>query len=463
MKMKHHLLESKSLFSLLRILVLLFPVSVYAQVNETQRRPNVILIYSDDQGWADLGVYGSPDLYTPNLDQLARKGVRFNQFYSASPVCSPSRAAVLTGRFPQRAGLPGNASSHLGEAGMPGHQYTLAEMFKDAGYRTGHVGKWHVGYDEETTPRAQGFDYSFGFMGGVIDNYSHFFYWDGPNRHDLWRNDQRLYRDGEYFPDLMVDEASTFLNQHQEEPFFLYFAINIPHYPLQPEKKWLDYYREKGVATPRDMYGAFVSTMDERIGMLLSELDRLGLTENTIVIFQADQGFSEEERTFGGGGSAGELRGSKFSLFEGGIRVPAIISWPEIIPADQVRDQFSANIDWFPTLAEYCEITLPKRKIDGKSLIGIIQGKESQSNHDVFYWKSGSRDGLPQWAIREGPWKLLHNPIQADQDELNADRFFLVNLDSDPSEQKNLSDSQPEVVARLKSLFERWEVEVEKK
>src|SRR5690606_15034616 len=146
---------------------------IFAQTPGDDRKPNVILIYSDDQGWADLGVYGSPDLQTPHLDSLASRGVRFTQFYSASPVCSPSRASVLTGRYPQRAGLAGNASSHEGDAGMPGHQYTLAELFKDAGYQTGHVGKWHVGYSEETTPNAQGFDHSFGFMGGVIDNYSH--------------------------------------------------------------------------------------------------------------------------------------------------------------------------------------------------------------------------------------------------------------------------------------------------
>jgi len=435
-------------------------IGLKAQTQSANKKPNVILIYSDDQGWADLGTYGSKDLYTPALDSLAHSGVRFTQFYSASPICSPSRASVLTGRYPQRAGLPNMASSQEGDEGMPSAQYTLGELFKDAGYATGHIGKWHVGYTPETMPNAQGFDYSFGFMGGCIDNYSHFFYWAGPNRHDLWRNGKEIYEPGRYFPDLMVDEASTFMDQNKEKPFFLYFAINLPHYPLQGEKKWLDYYKEKGVSSPRDKYAAFISTMDEKIGLLLNKLKTLGLADNTIVIFQSDQGFSEEERTFGGGGSAGIYRGSKFSLFEGGVRVPAIISWPGHIPENKVRNQLAANIDWFPTLAEYCAIALPDRKIDGKSLARVIKEEQHPSPHDTFYWKSGGGRDNPQWAIRQGDWKLLHNPTQAKKQELDDDSFFLVNLREDPSEKNNLSKRYPKVVTKLKDQYEHWLAEV---
>jgi arylsulfatase A-like enzyme len=194
-------------------------------------------------------------------------------------------------------------------------------------------------------PNQQGFDYSFGFMGGCIDSYSHFFYWSGPNSHDLWRNGTEIWEDGKYFPDLIVDEAGKFLEENKSGPFFMYFAVNMPHYPLQGEQKWRDYYKD--LPSPRRMYAASVSTMYEKIGLLLKKVDDLGLTDNTIIIFQADQGYSKEERTFGGGGYAGAHRGSKFSVFEGGVLAPAMISWPGHIPVNEVRDQFSTNIDWF--------------------------------------------------------------------------------------------------------------------
>lgn len=301
---------------------------------------------------------------------------------------------------------------------MPGSQYTMGELFKDAGYKTAHIGKWHVGYTKDTEPNAQGFDYSFGFMGGCIDNYSHFFYWDGPNRHDLWRNGTEIYEPGKFFADMMVDEAGKFMAENKSGPFFMYWAINNPHYPLQGKKKWLDYY--KNLPSPRDKYAASISTMDEDIGALLKKVDELGLRDNTIIVFQSDQGFSREERTFGGGGSAGQYRGSKFSLFEGGVRVPAFISWPKHIEANGVRNQVAANIDWYPTLAEYCGIKLPSRKLDGASLVPIIKSTEAKTQHSVFNWQSGGGKNNPQWSVLDGDWKLIHNPFEAKKEELNA-------------------------------------------
>ena len=273
---------------------------------DSPSQPNVILIYADDQGTIDAGCYGAKDLLTPHLDELAVRGIRWTQFYSAAPVCSPSRAAVLTGRYPQRAGLAGNAGSQPGSEGMPAAQVTMAEVFKAAGYATGHVGKWHLGYIPETMPNAQGFDDSFGHMGGCIDNYSHFFYWSGPNRHDLWRNGKEIWEDGQFFPSLMVREAERFIDSNQKQPFFLYWAINVPHYPLQGTEKWRKRYQH--LKPPRRMYAAFVSTMDEMIGQLVGHLKKRGLRENTIIIFQSDHGHSTEQRTFGGGGSAGDKR-----------------------------------------------------------------------------------------------------------------------------------------------------------
>ena len=228
--------------NILRLLnaVIALPVLYQPANANLKQKPNVIIIVTDDQGSIDLNCYGAKDLATPNLDKLAKTGVKFTRFYAGSSVCSPSRASLLTGKTPQGAGLEGNAPSEKGHAGMPADQFTIAEMMKENGYATAHIGKWHLGYSKETMPLAQGFDYSFGHMGGCIDNYSHFFYWNGPNRHDLWENGVEVYKDGEYFPDLMVDKATSYIKGHMNKPFFLYLAFNTPHYPVQPTKKWRD-------------------------------------------------------------------------------------------------------------------------------------------------------------------------------------------------------------------------------
>lgn len=432
--------------------VLLFLSGAMAAAQQTSGKPNVLLIYTDDQGTLDVHAYGAKDLHTPNMDDLARQGVMFTQFYAASPICSPSRASLMTGRYPQHAGLAGNAPSLKGSPGMPGEQFTLAELFKSAGYATGHIGKWHMGFTTETMPNAQGFDYSFGHMGGCIDNYSHFFYWNGPNRHDLWRNGSETWADGHYFPDLMVAESKRFFERHRGEPFFLYLAFNLPHYPLQGEEKWRKYYAD--LPEPRRQYAAAVSTLDEKIGLIVESLKTLGLYENTIIVFQSDHGHSEEERTFGGGGYAGIYRGSKFSLFEGGIRVPAIISWPARLPKDSVRDQFGANVDWMPTLAELCGIDVPV-PVDGESLLPVILQDDKSTGDRVFYWQTTIGGNL-QWCVRQGPWKLLYNPVGADSAELLDNPFFLSNIVENPSEDKNFARHHPEVVARLTELYQNW-------
>ncbi|RYE16950.1 MAG: sulfatase, partial [Sphingobacteriaceae bacterium] len=280
----------------------------------------------------------------------------------------------------------------------------------------------------------------------------------GPNAHDLWRNGKEVFERGKYFPDLMVAEADQFLAKNKNTPFFLYFAINLPHYPLQPEQKWLDYY--KNLKKPRNMYAAYVSTMDEKVGLLLKKLDKLGLRKNTIVIFQSDQGFSKEDRTFGGGGSAAPYRGSKESLFEGGIRIPAFISWPGHIPVNAVRNQLATNIDWFATLAEYCHLPLPNRKIDGASISKIISSSVAKSPHSDFYWQClGSKEN-PQWAVREGDWKLLHNPLQSKPTDVDADKFMLIDMKTDSTETTNVADRHPDIVQRLLKKYQDWIIEV---
>ena len=436
--------------------ILIFLFVLVLMGNAEARMPNIVIIYTDDQGSIDINSYGAKDLITPAMDSLCHEGVRFTQFYSAAAVCSPSRAALLTGRVPVRAGVPGNVSSHPGGRGaLPSEQITMAEVFKAAGYSTAHIGKWHLGFTPPTMPNGQGFDYSFGHMGGCIDNYSHFFYWVPPNRHDLYENGEEIWRTGEYFPALMVDEAAKFMEEKRDKPFFMYWAINLPHYPLQATEKWRRRYAhikdEK-----RRRYAAFMSSMDEAIGNLLEEIDNLGLRNNTIVVFQSDHGHSVESRTFGGGGNSGPYRGAKSSFFEGGIRVPSIIRWPGKIPAGEVRDQLSVSVDWLPTLAEFAGVPLPKRKLDGKSLVPVIRSASAKSPHMEFHWMGAGLN--PQWAVREGDWKLIGNPkdptIKSSFDK--DDKLFLVNLSMDIGEKKNLRYAHPNHLNRLKAIHDRW-------
>lgn len=408
-------------------------------------RPNVLIIYGDDQGSIDMGCYGANDLQTPHFDRLAKQGVRFTQMYAPAPVCSASRVGLLTGRFPARAGQPANGPLDTSEI-------TIAETFRDAGYATGLVGKWHLGKEDDQIPSAQGFEDWFGHLEGCIDNFSHFFYWSGPNRHDLWDNGREIYRPGRFFPDLMVERCKRFIDTNDDQPWLLYWAFNAPHYPYQGTPQWLETYRD--LPSPRREYAAFVSTMDDRIGQVLDHLDALGLAENTIVIYQADHGHSTETRAFGGGGDAGIYRGAKFSLFEGGIRVPALARYPGRFPAGEVRSQFATGCDWFPTVAEICGVELPDTKIDGVSLVPTIVDDEA-APRDRFYWQMG-RGRDPQWAVRDGNWKLIGNPVDttaAQSERANGGRLpedlFLADLDADPAERSNLADRRPEIRDRL--------------
>ncbi len=445
------MMKKPEVMAILTALFATFLLVGYAQA----RRPNVLLIYTDDQGTLDLNCYGSKDLHTPHLDGLAARGVRFTQMYAPSAICSASRAGLLTGRAPVRAGVPANVSSAKGNPGMPASETTLAEMLKAAGYATAHIGKWHLGYTPETMPRGQGFDYSFGHMGGCIDNYSHFFYWNGPNRHDLWRNGNEVWHDGEFFPDLMVREAADFVEKNRERPFFIYWAINVPHYPMQGTAKWREHYKD--LEMPRRAYAEFVSTMDEKIGELLAKLDELDLRQNTLVVFQSDHGHSVEQRAFFGGGNAGPYRGAKGCLFEGGLRVPSIVSLPGVVPQGEVRDQMATGCDWLPTIADLCDVPPPKAMLDGKSLKDVIASESAPTPHESFVWQLGSGGGA-QWVVREGDWKLLGNPRDVTKKAplSKNDKHFLSNLSTHKNELKNLADEHPDVVERLKRRHANW-------
>jgi arylsulfatase A-like enzyme len=443
-----------------RILVALLLASIAAlhaaDSSNPPRKPNVIFIVTDDEGAADAGCYGAKDLFTPNIDSIAARGVRFTQFYAGAPVCSPSRACLMTGRYPVRAGLIGNASSEAGgKAAMRSDIPTLGQMFQAAGYATAHIGKWHLGYTHDTMPNARGFDYSFGHMGGCIDNYSHFYYWSGPNRHDLYRNGEEVYYPGHYFCDLMVDEASHFMDENKDKPFFIYFALNMPHYPYQGEVKWLQRYKD--LPYPRNLYAAFLSSCDDRIGSLLKKVSDLGLRDQTIILLQSDNGHSTEERAHFGGGSAGVYRGQKFSMFEGGIRLPGLISWTGHLPEGEVRGQMVHASDWMPTLSELTGAPLMSPDIDGRSIVPVIRSGNAPSPHDVLHWYLGPAQ-KPQWAVRQGDWKLIANVQSTPDPDLTAadKKFFLANLATDISEKTNHAAEHPEIVERLRKLHEDW-------
>ncbi len=438
------------------------PGPVEQQVSD---KPNVLVILTDDQGTFDLNSYGSTDLETPNLDRLAANGVRFTQFYSVAPVCSPSRAGLLTGRYNYNAGLFGNVNTPNndpeGKSGMPTEQVTMAEVFKTAGYRTGLIGKWHLGHTPEKLPNGQGFDYFFGHQRGCIDNYSHFFFWNGPNLHDLYQNEKEIYREGEFFGDLMVEEVTQF-TQPSPDPFFVYWAINMPHYPYQGRSSWLEHYQN--LPSPRKEYAAFISTMDELVGNVLNHLEATGQLDNTIIVFQSDHGHSVEGRAYFGGGNPGPFNGAKFSMLEGGIRVPAIISWPGGgIPRGEVRNQWVGAVDWLPTLGELSKVALPQGlEVDGLSIRDVIY-EDAESPHKTMFWATGNPSNRSNsWALRKGDWKLLGNPFDP-RKELEfspADSLYLVNLAMDSTESSNLAADHPEVVEALSSDFEMWRTEI---
>ena len=427
-----------------------------SNINTRKTKPNVVLIFTDDQGSIDVNCYGAKDLYTPNMDALAKRGLLFKHFYVNACICSPSRAALLTGRYPQRAELDQNAKKE----GMPNHQVTIAEVLKKAGYRTAIFGKWHLGENPANSPNAQGFDEFVGHKLGCIDNYSHYFYWHGPNRHDMWRDEKEIWEEGAYFPDMVVSEATRFLEENKDHPFFLYLPFNLPHYPLQGQIKYRDMY--KNLDEPRKMYAAFVSTLDEKIGQVVDKIDELGIRENTIIIFLSDHGHSVEERTFGGGGSSGPYRGHKFTFWEGGIRVPCIISWPGHLAENEVREQIGVAMDWMPTIAHYCGAKLPDRIIDGQNIAPMLEDAEESSPHKVIHWQKGGTAEKPRWAVLDGNWKLVaHNPsTEFKGKRIPEAEYFLSDIEKDPGETQNLAEKYPQIVKRLVQLHENWLKEV---
>jgi len=429
-------------------------------------QPNFIIFLTDDQGYGDLSCMGATDFRTPNLDQMAAGGVRFTNWYSNSPVCSPSRAALLTGRYPGNAGVRSILAGHRTATGLPTEVPTIANALQDLGYYTAMSGKWHLGLAEGSRPENHGFDDWFGFMAGCIDFYSHIFYWqmnrDGRAQlHDLWENGIEIYRDGEYFTELITEYTIKYVRRaiEQNKPFFLYVPYNAPHYPMHAPAKYVE--RFPNLSWDRQIMAAMLSAVDDSVGEILNELERQGILDNTFTYFQSDNGPSREIRNWLDGtpdpyygGSAGRLKGHKFSLYEGGIRSPGIMSWPDKITAGQVVDQPGAAMDVFPTFLSAAGGDPNDYQLDGKNaMLMLTEGRPSL--HDAIFWEMNQ-----QTAVRRGKWKLVLNG-QLVEGAPAKDDVHLADLETDMGETNNRKDQRPELTAELTQLAQAWRQGIE--
>ena len=430
------------------------------------RRPNIIVFMTDDQGYGDLSCMGTTDFLTPHIDELATTGARFTNWYSNSPVCSPSRASLLTGRYPGNAGVRAILAGHRKATGLTPEAPTIATAVRDLGYQTAMVGKWHLGLDEKCRPNQNGFDYFYGFMAGCIDYYSHVFYWcmaDGHTdpTHDLWENDHEFYDNGRYFTEMVSEKAVEKIREMNESdaPFMMYVAYNAPHYPMHAPRKYLD--RFPHLPWDRRIMAAMLSAVDDGVGQITDELKRLGIYEDTIIFFQSDNGPSRESRNWMDGrgdpyygGLPGGLKGHKFSLFEGGIRVPGIFSWPGHIPAGQVIDEPCAAMDVFPTLLTIAGGDPAKYELDGLDISDVLMNG-GKTPHEEIYWEMEM-----QTAIRQGNYKLVLDG-QLIEGEPPQDPVFLSDLSVDPSETTNLAAQYPELTEELKEKALAWRARLE--
>ena len=429
-------------------------------------KPNYIIILTDDHGYGDLGCMGADDLRTPNLDRLAANGARFTDWYSNSPVCSPSRAALLTGRHPARTGIVDVLGGHRSEVGLSPEIPTLARALKPLGYRTCLVGKWHLGVAEGYRPGDHGFDEWFGLLSGTIDYFSHIDYnlwpWDPAYYpvHDLWENDSEVWRNGRYMTELISEHAVEFLRRGEgvDEPFFLHVAYNAPHGPMHAPAEYVDRFPE--LTPARRIMAAMLSAMDDGVGSIVEELERQGVLENTCIIFMSDNGPSRHPANWLDGNlepyygaSAGELRGGKTSLFEGGLRSPSLMHWPAMIPAGQLISEPIVAIDVFPTLLVAAGGDPSDYDLDGLDILPVVTDGAETPHGDLFW------EFRQQTAVRRGPWKLTLRPYESD-DNLSEHDVFLADLSNDVGETVNLRNVHPELTAELTAAALAWREQV---
>jgi arylsulfatase A-like enzyme len=418
-----------------------FPEAAATEDALPETPPNIILILTDDQGWADVGFNGSTEIPTPNLDRLAGQGTIFSNGYVSHPYCSPSRAGLLTGRYQARFGHDCNMPYHGNNdetVGTPLSETMMSEALKGEGYRTAAIGKWHLGDHPALHPPAQGFDHWFGFPGGAMN------YW-GVQTDEL----RTVYRNSvpvapeklTYLTDDFTDEAISFISDEEaEKPFFIYLAYNAPHAPDHAPAKYLEQTKHIEYGG-RSIYAAMVNAVDSGVGRIDSTLIANGLKENTIVVFLSDNGGRGEyadNRPF---------RGYKGMLFEGGIKVPFFITWPGHLPQGKVYPKVVSALDVFPTFLEAAGGDLANYpKLDGKSLSPYLFDQDEGQPHDQLFWRAV---GGWEYAVRDGDYKLCK--------DARKDKMMLFNLAEDPYERNDVAAEHPDMVQGLLTTYEAWD------
>ena len=429
-------------------LVLVTLAAVPSAHAQNPASPNVIVFMTDDMGYADIGSYGASDIRTPNIDSLARDGVRLTDFYSNGVLCSPTRAGFISGRYQQRYGI----ENALPNAGMPGDRglkasrFSLPQLLRTNGYATALIGKWHLGYTADTSPGAHGFAYFFGLKSGFHDYYQHT---SGNGRPDLWENDTPIHQDG-YMTDLITARAVRFVEQNAGRPFFIDVAFNAPHWPYQvPDKPSVApgngrhvMPSEPGASTRAD-YAAMLERVDRGVGEILRALEQRGLVNNTIVIFTNDNGGEWLA-------SNAPLFNRKLSVWEGGIRVPAIVRWPGRTPRGMVSSQVGITMDLTASILAATNTAAPaEARFEGINLFPILEGRVPEMPRTLF-WRTnvGNRN---QKAVRSGDWKLV----------IDGSHTMIFNIRSDVGERNELANRRQDIARKLRPLLAEWEQDVE--
>ncbi len=412
------------------------------------RRPNVILILMDDIGYGDLGSYGAPDARTPNIDRLARGGVRFTDAYANGAQCSPTRAALITGRYQQRVGIEHALMSPRDSGGVAATGATLPALLKASGYATGLIGKWHLGTRPEFSPNANGFDEFFGFLGAAVDYYNHT---DIAGRSDLYENTTPIEVPG-YLTDVITRRAVSFIDRHTSGPFFLEVAYNATHFPFQPpdhepteaERRAKQFREQPGDPVPatRHDYVRMLERADDGVGDIMSALERYGLARNTLVIFTNDNGGEWLSRNT-------PFFHRKGTLWEGGIRVPLIVWWPGRVPARRTSKQVAITMDLTASILGATGAARPELRLDGIDLLPILRSEAPVRSRELF-WRAGRGS-----AVRSGKWKLF-----IDQPDLSDRHLLLFDLSQDPGERNDLARENPAIGTRLRAALSAWAKDV---